>query len=663
MTRAELIHQMALMTDEELENCIQIYKDGGTTKQLDDYVSRLPDDQKEQEAKNIQNYLKYQKKSKRSIDELVTEAEQKNPRFIQRLNEEPKMVEFQSEEGKTEKGSHYLSWVTTDNGAIVFPTIMEDELGNLKYYGDSALDEALKRGDYLEMTPEEADLFTRNYKTTKYKPWFDEWEQLYGPDTYIKEVKKHAEGGPLDQSNSNTQYDLSKLFNAINTVSGGDKDATKRKYDNYDSFVQLYNSIIKPVYNYLRNKGFTSQQSAGIMGNILQESKFDTYNNGKGLTNMVSDKLNNYKKVYPEGGWQNHLNYVWDWAQGNLYQDKTVNHNYKSKNYREADHSTPQSSAAAFHDFFERPASSTSLPLRKGWADVFYRWFNDPIGFYKEGGELEFTNLQDLANQLNVEAEPEYKQVKLCREGSILDQLKQQLPDSEIFDLMKNFGIDELLEGGLKKGSTISVQIVLEDLKEDSNKPSKELKDIEIGDKSYKVEVVSSEEDMEKGLGNRKSLDEDKGMLFDFGEVQEEVTFNCEEMQFPIDIIFINDEDEVIRVAENCQPGKDLFTESNVRYVLEVNTNSGITKEDELDLDPQTKEPVMKVLAPDGSTQMELQGGERIFSRIKTRQLIKWAKRAEKTKKDSDYKHLGNIMFKEIKAQDSRPAEYVEVPE
>lgn len=465
------------------------------------------------------------------------------------------------------------------------------------------------------------------------------------------------------QSNSNTQYDLSKLFNAINTVSGGDKDATKRKYDNYDSFVQLYNSIIKPVYNYLRNKGFTSQQSAGIMGNILQESKFDTYNNGKGLTNMVSDKLNNYKKVYPKGGWQNHLNYVWDWAQGNLYQDKTVNHNYKSKNYREADHSTPQSSAAAFHDFFERPASSTSLPLRKGWADVFYRWFNDPIGFYKEGGELEFTNLQDLANQLNVEVEPEYKQVKLCKEGSILDQLKQQLPDSEIFDLMKNFGIDELLEGGLKKGSTVSIQIVLEDLKEDSNKPSKELKDIEIGDKSYKVEVVSSEEDMEKGLGERKSLDEDKGMLFDFGEVQEEVTFNCEEMQFPIDIIFINDEDEVIRVAENCQPGKDLFTESNVRYVLEVNANSGITKEDELDLDPQTKEPVMKVLAPDGSTQMELQGGERIFSRIKTRQLIKWAKRADKTKKESDYKHLGNIMFKEIKAQDSRPAEYVELPD
>ena len=640
MTRAELIHQMALMTDEELENCIQIYKDGGKSnekvdtvtqeskptpqkpKTFEEFFKMLPDDEAQAFREGRYNWIRAFELA--PWEEIVNHLIDPNTYHM-----------------------HDFYWNSNGEGEFM----KNKNYPHLYDYNEDPNEPQGEIGWYLHSP--EAESFRNEYDLDD--------SGIY--PKYKKKVKKHVEGGPLDQSSSNTQYDLSKLFNAINTVSGGDKDATKRKYDNYDSFVQLYNSIIKPVYNYLRNKGFTSQQSAGIMGNILQESKFDTYNNGKGLTNMVSDKLNNYKKVYPEGGWQNHLNYVWDWAQGNLYQDKTVNHNYKSKNYREADHSTPQSSATAFHDFFERPASSTSLPLRKGWADVFYRWFNDPIGFYKEGGELEFTNLQDLANELNVEVEPEYKQVKLCKEGSILDQLKQQLPDSEIFDLMKNFGIDELLEGGLKKGSTVSIQIVLEDLKEDSNKPSKELKDIEIGDKSYKVEVVSSEEDMTKGLGNRKSLDKDKGMLFDFGEVQEEVTFNCEEMQFPIDIIFINDEDEVIRVAENCQPGKDLFTESNVRYVLEVNANSGITKEDELDLDPQTKEPIMKVLAPDGSTQMELQGGERIFSRIKTRQLIKWAKRAEKTKKDSDYKHLGNIMFKEIKAQDSRPAEYVEVPE
>ncbi|MCI7205621.1 MAG: hypothetical protein MSA15_06445 [Clostridium sp.] len=38
--------------------------------------------------------------------------------------------------------------------------------------------------------------------------------------------------------------------------------------------------------------------------------------------------------------------------------------------------------------------------------------------------------------------------------------------------------------------------------------------------------------------------------------------------------------------------------------------------------------PVMKVLAPDGSTQMELWGGERIVSRRETKILIKKAIKA-----------------------------------
>lgn len=274
--------------------------------------------------------------------------------------------------------------------------------------------------------------------------------------------------------------------------------------------------------------------------------------------------------------------------------------------------------------------------------------------------EKEIT-LQGIATELNKPEEPQYKQIKLHKSGgSLIDQLKDQLGDSEIIDLLQNFGIDELMQGGLKNTKSMSISIIIED---DGGHKIPEMRNIEIGDKSYKVEIVSTDEDMEKGLGERESLDKDCGMLFDFGSTQQEVTFNCEEMQFPIDIVFINDEDEVIRVAENCQPGKDLFTESNVRYVLEVNANSKIKQGDELDVDPEEDSPVMKVLSPDGSTQMELQGGERIFSRVKTKQLIKWAKRCNKTKKESDYKHLGTLMFKEIKAQDERKPEYVEVPE
>ena len=71
----------------------------------------------------------------------------------------------------------------------------------------------------------------------------------------------------------------------------------------------------------------------------------------------------------------------------------------------------------------------------------------------------------------------------------------------------------------------------------------------------------------------------------------------------------------------------------------------------------------MKVLAPDGSDQYELWGGERIFSRKNTRILLKKAKKANETKDDKDYKALGKYMFKVLKGQDSREPEYVDAPE
>ena len=70
----------------------------------------------------------------------------------------------------------------------------------------------------------------------------------------------------------------------------------------------------------------------------------------------------------------------------------------------------------------------------------------------------------------------------------------------------------------------------------------------------------------------------------------------------------------------------------------------------------------MKVLFPDGSEQMPLFGGERIFSRKNTKVLIKKAKKADLSKSDTDYKSLGKYMFKCIKIQDERTPEYVDSP-
>ena len=191
---------------------------------------------------------------------------------------------------------------------------------------------------------------------------------------------------------------------------------------------------------------------------------------------------------------------------------------------------------------------------------------------------------------------------------------------------------------------------------------------IKIGGKEYKVEEARTDEELENGLRGTKELPEDEGMLFYIPDESSQQTFTVDGMEIPLDIIFINQDQEVIDVRRDCQPGQNQIVSTTenigegdyVAYVLEVNPNSGIQVGDSLEFDEEG--PVMKVLAQDGSTQMELWGGERIFSRKNTVVLIRKAKKANISKDDKDYKALGRYMFKCINIQDTRKPEYVESP-
>lgn len=186
---------------------------------------------------------------------------------------------------------------------------------------------------------------------------------------------------------------------------------------------------------------------------------------------------------------------------------------------------------------------------------------------------------------------------------------------------------------------------------------------IEIGDKEYNVEVARTEEEKIKGLQEKESLGENEGMLFIYDEPQE-LAFWMKDAAIPLDIVFIDEDGEVISVQQGQPYDETLLEEDGVMYVLEVNQNSGIQPGDELDIeeDDDNKQPVMKVLAPDGSTQMELEGGERIFSRKNTKTLIKMAKRAYSSELDKDYKALGKKVFKYLHIQDTNTPEYVDTP-
>lgn len=190
---------------------------------------------------------------------------------------------------------------------------------------------------------------------------------------------------------------------------------------------------------------------------------------------------------------------------------------------------------------------------------------------------------------------------------------------------------------------------------------------VEIGNKTYKCQVFKNEEDRRKGLQGIEYLPIDEGALFVWDDEGTRDMW-MKDTKIPLDQIAINDDDEVVLVYTAQPEDETLVPFMNAKYILEVNANSGIVEGDEFEIDDSDdlNKYVMKVLAPDGSTQMYLQGGERIVSRKETKTLIHKAKKAY-ANKGGDYdrycKSLGKYMFKVLKGQDTRDPEYVVVPD
>ena len=183
-----------------------------------------------------------------------------------------------------------------------------------------------------------------------------------------------------------------------------------------------------------------------------------------------------------------------------------------------------------------------------------------------------------------------------------------------------------------------------------------------LGNKPFKVREAETEEEKQKGLQGVKSLPKNEGMIF-YWDYPDRVEMWMRNTEIPLDIIYINEDQEVIDVRQGKPNDDTLLSVEDTMYVVELNAGSGVKIGDDLEFEDEDNQKfVMKVLAPDGSTQMDLEGGERIVSRKETKVLIRKAFKAKESQNEKDFKSLGKYLFKVFKKQDNRPQEYVQSP-
>ena len=101
--------------------------------------------------------------------------------------------------------------------------------------------------------------------------------------------------------------------------------------------------------------------------------------------------------------------------------------------------------------------------------------------------------------------------------------------------------------------------------------------DIEIADDAYETET---------GLMYRKSMQDDRGMLFVFDD-EIRRSFYMKNTEFALDIIFINSKNEIVSIQKNAQPLDQTSLPSEAPAMLGLEVNAGLS--DQWTLEPGDK--------------------------------------------------------------------------
>ena len=248
------IHQKINLETKEVEwqpviiHRVEELKQGGTIDQTyDDQEPTIINDEWEPIIIESTNQLKnggelkytpitFQKKEEinkksRSLPELIEYAKKVNPRFIQRLSEPFKYVEWIDNNGEKQFGTHELGYAEVDGKYVIFPNIQERDDKQLFRYTNfrQALDNALKNKNVLWVDSEdEAKLFTesKELENGKFSGYKSGW-----PD-YFKQKPKFYNGGKTEESKKES------LSNQQNVIPEGALHARLHHMDNADELTK-----------------------------------------------------------------------------------------------------------------------------------------------------------------------------------------------------------------------------------------------------------------------------------------------------------------------------------------------------------------------------------------------------------------------------------------
>lgn len=99
---------------------------------------------------------------------------------------------------------------------------------------------------------------------------------------------------------------------------------------------------------------------------------------------------------------------------------------------------------------------------------------------------------------------------------------------------------------------------------------------LRLGGQTINLEIANTPEAQEKGLSGRTGLPNNRGMLFVYANAEPNRCFWMKDMQFAIDIVWLDAQKRVVHLEQNVQPStypNHFCNEKPAQYVLELNAN------------------------------------------------------------------------------------------